>query len=190
MENTNEPIIKDMTIRSDLSDSGFRLFDRIDGMIYPGEVTSIRRVSTKTDATTIRSIGFESAFINPMRNYGEFVQSSGKLHLESFKATNMNGGSMDIGFEFMNQDSNVYTVDEMRIWWIIASPSGHMTLQRLSPVLKTYGGIKNQTRITMNKFGFAYHYEMMDHIYTSLESYFMDLENGCGLDMAIEVYIK
>ena len=190
MENTNKPIIKDMTIRSDLADTGFKFFDRIEGIIYPGEITSIRRVSTKTEPTTIRSIGYESSFINQMRNYGEFSQSSGKLRLESFRATNTNSGTMDISFEFMNQDSSVYTVNEMRIWWICLSPDGLRTLQMLSPTLKMYGGIKNQTRITMNEFGFKYHHEVMDEIYSSLECYFMNVADNYGLELAIEVYIK
>ena len=189
-KDTNKSIIKDMTIRSDLLESGFKFFDRIEGIIYPGEVSSYRRISTKTDTTTIRSIGYESAFINPMRNYGEFSQSSGKLRLETFKATNINDGIMDIGFEFMSQGSSVYTVNEMRIWWICSSPDGLKTLQMLSPVLKVYGGVKNQTRIAINQFGFKYHHETMNELYRSLKEYFMNIKDGNGLDIAVEVYIK
>ena len=189
MENSDNAIIKGLSLKGDMSDSGFKFFDRIEGMIYPGTLKSSRRESTKTKLTEIITFGYDSSYINPLRNFGEFVQSSGNLRLETFKASNaVDGGCIDIGFEFMSRDNHDYTVNEMIIWW--GYSNGNSVIQFKSAPLKIVGGIKNSTRIFLNQFGIKYHYETLDELYNTLERDLVSLPDNEGLFMAVELYIR
>ena len=186
MENTaNSSDTTVYSIRSELTDHGFTFFDRIEGVLYPGELISSRRETSKVDKTEIVTVGFESAFVNPLRNFGEFIQSSGKLRLETFKASNNKpDGSIDIGFEFMKADSKTYSFDKMVIWWSYGI--GDRRVSSKSAVL-SMDGIKNATRLALNPYGIKYHYAPLD--LTLLE----DLRNmgpGDKLPLIVEVYIK
>ena len=189
MNNIEDTIIKGLTLAPDMASSGFKFFDRIEGIIYPGMLVSLRRESSKTDTTSVATFGYDSAFINPLRNFGDFIQSSGKMRLETFKVSNsVPDGTVDIGFEFMNIDNSTYTLNEMIIWW--AYDNGTSVSQFKSPPLKLVGGIKNATRIILTKFGIKYHYECMAPELARLKQDMLDVEKDTALPMVFEAYIK
>jgi len=189
MNNIDDDIIKGISLVSDMTNSGFKFFDRIEGLMYPGQLVSSRRESSKTDMTCIATFGYESGYINPLRNFGDFIQSSGKLRLETFKASNcVPDGTIDIGFEFMNVDNNTYSFDEMVIWW--AYYNGTSVSQFKSANLKLVGGIKNSTRIILTRFGIKYHYECIDTAFNGIKRDMYDIDKDKYIPMAFEVYIK
>lgn len=189
MENTekNPSILSTRySIRSELTDTRFSFFDRIEGTLYPGELISSRRETSKVDKTEIITVGYESAFINPLRNFGEFIQTSGKLRLETFKTSNNKpDGSIDIGFEFMKVDNKTYRFNEMLIWWSYLL--GVKRYSSKSAPLKIAGGIKNATSISLNQFGIKYHYTPMSQ---TLIDDLRSLGPDDKLDLVLEVYIK
>lgn len=186
MENNTTPINTISLKNEILTDTNFTFFDRIEGSLYPGELVSMRKESTNMDPTEMVTVGYESAFVNPMRNFGEFIQSSGKLRLETFKTSNNKpDGSIDIGFEFMNADSKTYKVNEMIIWWSYSI--GDRRVEFKSPTLKLIGGIKNQTRVTISEYGIKYHHTPM---FDTLLKDLRNLDKGGHIDLIVEVYIK
>ena len=186
MEQTTS-IIDSWSFKGDMSGTGYKFFDRISGILYPGNISSIRRESSKYEPTTITNIGYESAYMNPMKNFGEFVQSDGKMRLETFKVgNNVPDGTMDINFEFMSQDSNTYTFNELIIAWCFESPNGNAVHFTSAP-LKLVGGIKDNTRIYLNRFGIKYHYATMRELFDRIHKAFSE---GSIIPLAIEVYIK
>lgn len=182
-------ILENFTLSNEL-DSSYSMLDRIEGLLYPGYVASIVRKSTREDQSIIKSVGYEAAFTNPARNFGYFTQKTGKMGLESFKLSNVNGRAIDINFEFMNNDPKVYTVDNMIIFFAYMASDCERSLSFKSSPLKAVGGIKNQTRFIITKYGVKFHYEPIEKFYDTIEKDLENIPDGEGLEIVFEVYIK
>ena len=191
MENTNG-LLPTLTLRNELTGSGLSFFDRIEGVLYPGYVSSIMRKSTKDDESILKSVGYESAFTNPIRNFGEYIQSAGKMRLETFKMSNSinRDGAMDVNFEFMNNDQNVYTVNNMVIYFAYMKQNDAASVQYKSGPLVVAGGIKNQTRVVLTKYGIKFHHETMKEFFDSVVADMEKLIDGESMELIFEVYIK
>ncbi len=187
----NKSIIEN-SIKQDLAGTDFVFFDRVEGHLYPGEVSSIKRECNKETDIILCVFGYEDAYMNQVRNLGEFIQSSGKLMLETFKiAKTQSGGAMDINFQFMAQDSKTYTFNEMRIWWSYMLHSDGRKVEGLSPTLKLTNGIKNATRVYLSKYGIKYHFNITEELYDTLYNDLIKNPNmNDGFDLVLEIYIK
>ncbi len=182
-------ILENFTLRNEL-DSSYSMLDRIEGLLYPGYIASIVRKSTREDISTIKSLGYEASFTNPARNFGYFTQKTGKMGLESFKISNINGRAIDINFEFMNNDPKVYTVNNMVIFFAYMNHDLSKSVSFKSGPLKAIGGIKNQTRFIITKYGVKFHYEPIETFYDTIEKDLDSITDGGAIEIVFEVYIK
>ena len=186
---TQKSILGNLTLRNEMDES-YTFFDRIEGLLYPGYVSSTIRKSTREEQSTIHSIGYEAAFTNPARNFGYYVQQSGKMGLETFKLSNVNGLSIDINFEFMNNDPKVYTVNNMIIFFAYMRKDQSGSVSFKSSPLKAIGGIKGQTRFNITKYGVKFHHEPMEDFFSTVEKDLLDIGDNTALELVFEVYTK
>ena len=194
MEQTNTITIMDQqTLRQDMADTGFKFFDRIEGYILPGYEINKRKVSTKTDTMESITVGYDAASSNPFKNLGEFIQSSGKMGLETFKVIrNPNTNRLTVSFEFLNQDKSSYTFNEAIIFFVYSI--GDRSVSFMSPKLKLLGGVTGQTRITLSKYSVRYVHDSLDESSDFLNTIVRDFSelsiDAPSIPIVFEMYIK